>query len=167
MPRFTYLHLINQTDRSLYFSARNHPVTANTQTHSFPNATLHPIPHAERLSTLHLFTAGSHTLSYLLPSVVSALRLANPDHWAITPTSVSLNGSTVEERSANMASTLDSWRKQQTFKVVSGSGWRNELYSVYSPSGELYFRMERSAAALFSVVTYGVGFFAVEQETCD
>lgn len=156
MASLTYLDLINQTDRSLSFLTYASTLLT-PKSRSFPNPTLHPIPHAERLSTLHLFTAGTHTLGYVLPLVVSTLRLANLDYWEVTPTSVSLKGSNVEERSANMTATLDSWRKQQTFKVLSGSGWRNELYSVYSPSGELYLRMERSGAALFGVVTYGVG----------
>lgn len=136
MPSLTYLDLVNQLD-------------------GFPSATLQPVQHAERLSTLHLFTSGTHTLGYVLPSVVAALHLAGPK-WTITPTSISLHGATVEERSKNIAATLQAWRDNKTFRVVSGSSWRNELYSVYSPNGKLYLRVERSGAALFGVVTYGV-----------
>lgn len=35
-------------------------------------------------------------------------------------------------------------------------GWRNELYSVYSPAGKLLFNVERAASTLFGIVTYGV-----------
>ena len=55
-----------------------------------------------------------------------------------------------------MRETLESFRDAKTFAVCSGKGWRNELYSVYSPNGELYLEMERSGAALFGVVQYGV-----------
>jgi hypothetical protein len=137
MTRLTYLDLVNEVD-------------------SFPSPTLHPINHAERTENLHLFTAGSHTLGYVTPSVVAALQEANEPHWIITPTSISIKGDTVEERSKNMAVTLEAWRAKGTFQVCSGKGWRNELYSVYSPSGELYIRMERSGTPLFGVVSYGV-----------
>jgi hypothetical protein len=137
MARLTYLDLVNEVD-------------------SFPSPTLHPIQHAERTSTLHAFIAGSHTLGYVLPSVVAALQEANEPHWTITPKSISIAGDTVEERSANMAATLKKWREQGRFQVCSGKGWRNELYSVYCPGGALYLTMERSGTPLFGVVSYGV-----------
>ena len=136
MARFTYLDLVDQVD-------------------GFPSPASHPIQHAERLSGLHLFTAGTHTLGYVLPAVVAALHEAGPC-WKITPTTVSLAGESVEERTRNMATTLAAWRDNGTFRVVAAGSWRNELYSVYSPNGELYLRLERSGAALFGVVTYGV-----------
>ncbi|KAA8900504.1 NUDIX hydrolase domain-like protein [Sphaerosporella brunnea] len=128
----TYLDLVNEVD-------------------SFPSPTLSPIQHAERTSNLHLFTAGSHTLGYVLPSVVAALQEANEPHWTITPTSISIEGDTVEKRSKNMAATLERWRANGKFQVCS-KGWRNELYSVYSPTGVLYLRMERSGTPLFGLV---------------
>ena len=36
------------------------------------------------------------------------------------------------------------------------NGWRHELYPAYAPRGELIFEIERSAAALFGLVSYGV-----------
>ncbi|KAH0613980.1 uncharacterized protein H6S33_005866 [Morchella sextelata] len=123
---------------------------------SFPSPTVHPALHAERLSTLTLFTHATHPLGYLLPPVVSALAntaLSGP-HWTITGATVTLHGSTPAERSSNMLKTLTSWRSANTFAVLRG--WRNEDYAVYSPPGTLYLAMERSACALFGVVTYGV-----------
>jgi hypothetical protein len=79
------------------------------------------------------------------------------DHWVITANTVSIKGESVEERSRNIKKTLDHWREMKTFEVCSGKGWRNELYPVYSPNGELFLEMERSAACLFGVVQYGVG----------
>jgi 8-oxo-dGTP pyrophosphatase MutT (NUDIX family) len=61
---------------------------------------------------------------------------------------------TQEERSERAAATADYWRENKTFKILSG--WRNELFPVYGPGNELLYNIERSAAALLGVVTYGV-----------
>ncbi len=61
---------------------------------------------------------------------------------------------TESERSAAVAATTAYWRENKTFKVLEG--WRSELYPVYGPGNELLYSIERSAAALFGVVTYGV-----------
>lgn len=61
---------------------------------------------------------------------------------------------TEEERSKAVAATCAYWRKEQTFKVLTG--WRDELYPVYGPGNELLFTVERSASPLFGVTTYGV-----------
>lgn len=59
----------------------------------------------------------------------------------------------MEERSENIRKTTESWKENGIFDILRG--WRNELYTVYSPKGHEYFRLERSACALFGVVTYG------------
>ncbi|KAI5813277.1 NUDIX hydrolase domain-like protein [Pyronema omphalodes] len=144
-PPYTYLDLVNQVD-------------------SFPHAILHPIRHAERLTALKLFTSGSHTLGYIHDPIFEVLKTTAAhersekgyDHWVITANTVSIKGDTVEERSSNIKKTLEHWREMKTFEVCSGKGWRNELYPVYCPNGELFLEMERSAACLFGVVQYGV-----------
>lgn len=45
------------------------------------------------------------------------------------------------------------WRSSQRFECLSG--WRDELYNCYTKSGKTYFSIERSAAALFGIVSYG------------
>ena len=117
--------------------------------------------HGERLTGLHRFTSGTHTLGYATAPVAAALRaLPAPlaQHWTVTATSIAIGGgATAAERSAAMAATLAHWRAQGTFGVVAGPrAWRDELYAVYSPPGELFLTMERAGAALFGVVTYGV-----------
>ncbi len=57
-------------------------------------------------------------------------------------------------RTAVLARHLQGMREAKTFQVLDG--WRNELYPVYGPKRELLFSMERSASALFGIVTYGV-----------
>jgi isopentenyldiphosphate isomerase len=64
------------------------------------------------------------------------------------------NFPTEEERSKAVAATCQYWRENKTFKVLAG--WRDELYPVYGPGNELLYSIERSASALFGVVTYGV-----------
>lgn len=136
------------------------------QVDSFPNPALNPTAFAERLSTLFLFTHGTHTLGYILPSVADALKntTLSGDWWTITASTVSIHGDTESARSANVKKTVESWRAAGVFEVLKG--WRNELYAVYSPHGQLYLNLERSAAALFGVVTYGVGFCVKKTDAC-
>lgn len=58
------------------------------------------------------------------------------------------------QRSALVAATAAYWREKKSFKVLDG--WRDELYPVYDSKNKLLFSMERSASALFGIVTYGV-----------
>ncbi|KAI9683580.1 MAG: hypothetical protein M1829_004883 [Trizodia sp. TS-e1964] len=73
---------------------------------------------------------------------------------------LSLLGSTVEERSEILARTINRCCELKQYKVLDG--WRDELYAIYAPRGnsnegqrELLFNVERSAASLLGVVTYG------------
>jgi len=59
-----------------------------------------------------------------------------------------------EERTKVLARYLQQVREAKIFRVLDG--WRNELYPVYGPGKQLLFSMERSASALFGIVTYGV-----------
>lgn len=60
---------------------------------------------------------------------------------------------TEEERSAKVAAVTDHWRENETFRILQG--WRNELYPVYGPDNTLLYSVERTAAALFGIVSYG------------
>lgn len=123
---------------------------------SFPHPVYHSAEHAKQLSTLvRLTTAAGDTIGYLLPSVVAALKdTALSGTWWDIGDSITLRGNTIEERNENILKTVTSWRENKTFKVLGG--WRNELYAVYAPAGQLYLTMERAATCLFGVVTYGV-----------
>lgn len=59
-----------------------------------------------------------------------------------------------EERSAAAARTAAYWRENRTFKVLAG--WRDELYPVYGEGNRLAYTIERAAAALLGVVSFGV-----------
>ena len=73
--------------------------------------------------------------------------------------------SKVKDCSMSMAEFLQSIRDQKSFRVLEG--WRGELYPIYGPGRELLLSMERSAAPLFGVVTYGVHMTAFVQEGKD
>lgn len=81
-------------------------------------------------------------------------RALSGSHWVFSANTVSLTGTTPAERSALMATTLAAWRAAGTFSVLKG--WRDEMYTVYAPASQPLLHMERSACALFGVVTYGV-----------
>lgn len=61
---------------------------------------------------------------------------------------------TQEERSAAVAATTAYWCEDKTFEVLAG--WRDELYPIYGPGSELLYNIERSAACLFGIMSYGV-----------
>lgn len=61
---------------------------------------------------------------------------------------------TEAERSQRAAATVHYWRINQAFEILNG--WRNELYPVYGPQNEVLYSIERSASALFGIMTYGV-----------
>lgn len=93
-------------------------------------------------------------LGYILPSVAEVFR-GLPD-WKLDDGERSLtlmSGENEEERTKVVEATVRAMHATNHFKVLSK--WRNELYPVYGPKGELLFSMERSASALFGIVTYG------------
>jgi 8-oxo-dGTP pyrophosphatase MutT (NUDIX family) len=67
---------------------------------------------------------------------------------------VLLCGSTLQERDENVAKTLAAERERAHFKILKG--WRNELYPVYGPDGNILVNIERAASALFGITAYGV-----------
>ncbi|GAB7362224.1 hypothetical protein MBLNU230_g2249t1 [Neophaeotheca triangularis] len=94
-------------------------------------------------------------LGYVLPSVAAIFK-GLPD-WDVDDESRSLTlvkGETEAERSHAIAATTQAMRTTEHFQILKG--WRDELYPVYGPKGDLLFSIERAASALFGVVTYGV-----------
>lgn len=61
---------------------------------------------------------------------------------------------TEAKRSEQVAKLVKHWHARKTFKVLSG--WRDELYPVYDADAQILYSIERTAAALFGIVTYGV-----------
>ena len=93
-------------------------------------------------------------LGYVLPSVAEVFR-GLPD-WNLDDENRSLTlmtGNTEAERTSAVSFATEAMRATDHFKILRG--WRNELYPVYGPAGDVLFNIERAASALFGVVTYG------------
>jgi len=127
---------------------------------SFPYFQTHPNLYLKHINTYYAFRSQAYpdtTLGYILPSVATILN--GISGWKIDDDERTLTlvaGSNEEERSAVVAATTAAMRATGYFSVLKG--WRNELYPVYGPAPkkELLFSIERSASALFGVVSYGV-----------
>ncbi|KAI9732360.1 MAG: hypothetical protein M1834_001567 [Cirrosporium novae-zelandiae] len=135
------LDLINECDKFPYAPSPLHTLTIS------------------KLYTLHLSSDPTVPLGYLTTRTINDLPW--PSYWMIDHTSHTLTltlpsplTSTPAKTSALIAETTSLARKCGTFELLKG--WRNELFPVYGRSGELLFSIERSAAPLFGVVTYGV-----------
>lgn len=92
-------------------------------------------------------------LGKILPFVVDQLKGENAFDISEERKTVKIDLSSEQERSAALKQLCNNWRQDSKFEVLEG--WRNELYPVYNPSKTLYFVIERSAACLFGLVTYG------------
>ncbi|PNS18811.1 hypothetical protein CAC42_5350 [Sphaceloma murrayae] len=93
-------------------------------------------------------------LGYILPRVAAVFE-GLPD-WDVDHeerTVVLRSGDNEEERSAVVHRTTAAMRELNYFEVLRG--WRDELYPVYGPGGEVVFTVERAASGLLGVVTYG------------
>ncbi|RFU30160.1 hypothetical protein B7463_g6163, partial [Scytalidium lignicola] len=135
---------------------------------NFPYADKDPKAHAELLGSLYTLVwqdgDAEVPLGHMLESVFN--------RFAKVPVSIkgelevnrakrtisAFQLQTEGERSKVVAATSDYWRKNKTFEILSG--WRDELYPVYGPRNEILFNIERAAASLFGVVTYGIHMMA-------
>lgn len=118
---------------------------------------------------------GSPVIGLLRPIIVEKLSLESRDAWAILDSRITFQGSvdSPEKRSAVMKELCERWRDEELFPDVCGpKKWRSELYPIwkdpfgtheYPPTDNsaddslnYAFSMERSACALFGVITYGV-----------
>ncbi|KAF2103210.1 thiamine pyrophosphokinase [Rhizodiscina lignyota] len=142
---------------------------------SFPHPTTSPQAYHAYTTTLYHLRVAAHpetTLGYILPDVAAVLH--NLPDWEVDDESIPrtitlISGSNEAARSDVVARTTEAMRMTGHFKVLEK--WRNELYPVYGPpSGaskkkELLFSMERCAAPLFGIVTYGVHLTAYTRTT--
>lgn len=144
----SYLDLVNECDNFPYYQTD-------------PNAFF------ARINSYYGLYVKDHPkveLGYILPSVAEVFR-GLPD-WKIDDEDRSLTlqtGSTEEERTRAVSFATHAMRETDHFKVLRG--WRDELYPVYGPKGELLLSMERAASALFGIVTYGCHMTAYTMKT--
>lgn len=99
---------------------------------------------------------GSFQLGYLLKLVVD--ELSNfPQYFTISNENrtVQFNFSlhTIELRESALSAIGSSWKAKKLFSTLNG--WRDELYIVFDPLQNPYFRLERAMCPLLGVVMYG------------
>lgn len=125
---------------------------------SFPYYEENPKLYFAYINTYYALQVAAYpevVLGYVLPSVAEIFR-GLPD-WKVDDDDSSLTlitGKDEPQRSKAVAFTTAAMRATNHFNILKG--WRDELYPVYGPKGELLFSIERAASALFGVVTYGV-----------
>ncbi|KAK0645622.1 NUDIX hydrolase domain-like protein [Cercophora newfieldiana] len=133
---------------------------------AFPNPETDPSGHKAALDELWTLVwddgDGPYPIGYIPTSVFGVLTTRTPSE-VTGPIHIDLRERTVAlfrvpdteaERTKLVARLTAYWRANKTFRSLNG--WRNELWPVYSRSGELLFSMERSAMGLFGTTRYGV-----------
>ena len=108
-------------------------------------------PHRASIKVLKLYY-GKLVIGHIIPSVLEAIRDETKlftIHETYVDFAVNLEG--ISRQIANL---LDRWRREERF--ISLKGWRDELYPIYGDRKSIIFTIERSAAPLFGLLTYGV-----------
>lgn len=75
---------------------------------------------------------------------------------------VRLSGDSIEARRDAIDGVLDKAKNQAIFKVLNK--WTGERFPVFGPGRELIADLERAAATLFGIVTYGVHLIVYREE---
>lgn len=90
-----------------------------------------------------------------------------PGFWEVNHErrTVKLLGTKLSERNRQMHDTLIAEKEKGSFKILGG--WANEMFPIYGPQKELLFSIERAAAPLFGILTYGVQLLAYQEDTGD
>ena len=102
---------------------------------------------------------GYHScFGYMLQEIVELFSW--PHYWEIDHQNktVQLNASNLTQRNKRMNETLIEAKATGTFKFLGR--WSGEVYSVYDSQKQLVVSIERTAAPLFGIVTYGVQLLA-------
>lgn len=145
------LDLVKECDRSVSVSVSGCRLTF----HSFP-------PHAETSKLFEFHLEGYDcSFGYMLPSTVSAITW--PEYWQVDQrkNTVTLFG-TSSNRSKRLEETLLAEHERGTFQQLKR--WIGEIVSVYGPSKEVVLSIEKLAAPLFGIITYGVQLLAYRDD---
>ncbi|EPY50909.1 thiamine diphosphokinase Tnr3 [Schizosaccharomyces cryophilus OY26] len=103
------------------------------------------------------FYLNDAVIGYIIPEVIQELVKFDSFvyDWIYKPgKSIQLNATDFEKRSSILEKILKVWKQSNLFGVADQ--WRNELYSVFGPNGEVAFAVERGGYWLFGFVSYGV-----------
>ena len=93
----------------------------------------------------------------------TVIAFAWPDCWEVNheQRTVRLQGINIDGRTQSMHETMVQARDSGVFKSLKG--WSGEVCPVYGSKKELVLSIERTAAPLFGVVTYGVQLLAYQR----
>ena len=96
----------------------------------------------------------------MLPEIVNAFSW--PDYWEVDhqAKTLRLRASDLAQRTERVNDTMIEARDNGVFKILKA--WTGEVYSVYDPEKQLVVSIERTAAPLFGIVTYGVQLLAYQ-----
>lgn len=141
---------------------------------SVPYADTDPAAYNSFMSNYHAFKISGDvaTVGYIRNDIVARFVFAAPN-WHVDAASKTVTLLTLpddardpfEARSAHIAATLQDTAARRTFGVLAG--WRNELYPIYGTGGRLLAGIERAAASLFGLVTFGVHLTAFTRRETD
>ncbi|QPG73605.1 hypothetical protein FOA43_000917 [Brettanomyces nanus] len=114
--------------------------------------------HDQFKSSVYTFVShdGSFTLGYMLPMVAKEFErhedIVRVDN---TKRQVYINSclDSFELRSKKLNQLAKTWYDEGRFEHLKG--WRNELYTIYSPEKRPYMQLERAFCPLLGVVMYG------------
>lgn len=107
-----------------------------------------------------LLSGYEGVFGHLLHTTAQAVKWG--EHWEVDHDrrTLKLLGSSLEERNKNLNDTLVAEREKKTFKLLDL--WTNEIFPVYGPGKELVLSVERIAAPLFGILTYGIQLLAYQ-----
>lgn len=100
---------------------------------------------------------ADQTVRLVIPSVVSAFRGLQGrklDEPSRPRTLALVDGTDAASRTAIVEKTLHKFCDEKMLAILSR--WCNELKPIYGSSGELPFKVDRAAAPLLGVVSYGI-----------
>ncbi|GIJ91261.1 hypothetical protein Asppvi_010226 [Aspergillus pseudoviridinutans] len=124
----------------------------------FPYHEEEPVRFAETLKSYHAFKVQGidATLGYIPNTLVQSITWPK-DHWMIDSAAISLINPPDNAASTRTRIIHDALNRMiETGYTNILKGWRNERFPVYGPGGDVILEIERSASALFGIVTSGV-----------
>ncbi|TVY87965.1 Uncharacterized protein LAWI1_G005242 [Lachnellula willkommii] len=118
------------------------------------------VPEKPELLYKFLISGYEGTFGHLLETTAQAVKWG--EHWEVDHDrrTLKLLGADLEERNKRFHETLVAERDKGTFKLLKI--WTGEIFPVYGPGKELVLSVERIAAPLFGVLTYGIQLLAYQ-----
>lgn len=125
----------------------------------------HRFPPNSDSAHLYRFKISGYDCSfgYMVEKIVKTMEWRK-DWWEVDHDQkfVKLLGKSLHERNSQLHETL--LAEKDRGKIKNLSGWANEVFSVYGPDHDVVVSIERAAAPLFGIITYGVQLLAWQRK---